>query len=92
LSGDALQNNGTIFSRTSTLGTGMPLRISDKREPSLSAASNNLVTELEHALKAVLNAWFPRCVDTKNGGFRCDFNHRWVSRLTGISQATGFGT
>jgi mannobiose 2-epimerase len=77
LSGDALQNNATIFSRTSTLGTGMPLRISDKRERSLSAGSNNLVTELEHALRAVLNAWFSRCVDTENGGFRCDFNHRW---------------
>jgi mannobiose 2-epimerase len=77
LSGDALENNGTIFSRTSTLGTGMPLRLSPKHEPSRSAVSNDLATDLDDALRTVLTAWFPRCVDTKNGGFRCDFNHRW---------------
>jgi cellobiose epimerase len=66
-----------FFLDTSTLGTGMALRISDKHEASLSTVSNNLATELDRALRAILNAWFPRCVDTKNGGFRCDFNHRW---------------
>jgi cellobiose epimerase len=48
-----------------------------KHQSSVSAISDNLAKELEDALKILLNAWFPRCVDTKNGGFRCDFNHRW---------------
>jgi cellobiose epimerase len=66
-----------FFLDTSTLGTGMSLRLSDKHELPLSAVRNNLAAELDDELRAVLNAWFPRCVDTKNGGFRCDFNHRW---------------
>jgi cellobiose epimerase len=55
----------------------MPVHFSEEHRSSVSGISNNLTTELEHALRALLNAWFPRCVDTDNGGFRCDFNHRW---------------
>jgi len=55
----------------------MPTSVAEKHRSSVWAASNKLAKELEHALRAVLSAWFPRCVDTENGGFRCDFNHRW---------------
>jgi len=55
----------------------MPVRFSREHRSFVSAISDNLTTELEHALRDVLNAWFPRCVDTENGGFRCDFNQRW---------------
>src|SRR4029077_18704571 len=58
----------------------MPVHFSEEQRSSVSAISNHLIAELEHALRAVLNAWFPRCVDTQNGGFRCDFNYRWKPR------------
>jgi cellobiose epimerase len=55
----------------------MPIGLSEKQRSSVVAASNGLAKELDHALRAVLSAWFPRCIDTENGGFKCDFNHRW---------------
>jgi mannobiose 2-epimerase len=36
-----------------------------------------LADELETALRELLEAWFPRCVDQEYGGFLCDFDHRW---------------
>jgi mannobiose 2-epimerase len=36
-----------------------------------------LAEELENALKTTLSCWFPRCVDELDGGFLCDFNHKW---------------
>jgi mannobiose 2-epimerase len=38
------------------------------------------VAEFEAALhRHVLDAWFPRCLDTIHGGFLCDFDRRWSS-------------
>jgi mannobiose 2-epimerase len=51
-----------------------------------NVASNNklnpltaqaLAAELEGALKDLLAAWLPRCVDKPYGGFLCDFDYRW---------------
>jgi hypothetical protein len=36
----------------------MPIRLSEKHGSSLSAVSNDLASELENAVRAVLNAWF----------------------------------
>src|SRR5437667_9710330 len=66
-----------IFHRYQILGADMPISLSKKNRSSASAVTKNLPGELEHALRGVLNAWFPRCVDIENGGFRCDFNRRW---------------
>jgi cellobiose epimerase len=40
-------------------------------------AAETLAEELEGALKSILGAWFPRCVDEHHGGFLCDFNYKW---------------
>ena len=38
------------------------------------------VEEFETALRRhVLDAWFPRCLDTIHGGFLCDFDRGWSS-------------
>lgn len=77
-SGDALQLKAQRrhdFLDTSNLETDMPISFSDKS--SVSVVSNDLARELEDAVRDVLNAWFPRCIDAENGGFRSDFNHRW---------------
>ena len=35
--------------------------------------------QLEEVLRRhVLDAWFPRCLDTTYGGFLCDFDRRWT--------------
>ena len=36
-----------------------------------------LAQELQIALRDLMNAWFPRCIDEKHGGYLCDFDHRW---------------
>jgi len=37
-----------------------------------------LDAELRAALdRDVLDAWFPRCIDRRHGGFLCDFDQRW---------------
>jgi cellobiose epimerase len=71
-----LQSRSEIISKLE-LGNNMPVDFSNEHGSSVSGINNNLIAELEHALAAVLNTWFPRCVDTKNGGFQCDFNYRW---------------
>lgn len=40
-------------------------------------ARGALADELETALRKLLEAWFPRCVDEQYGGFLCDFDRRW---------------
>src|SRR2546425_5055006 len=42
-----------------------------------SRATRALADELETALRELLEAWYPRCVDQEHGGFLCDFDHRW---------------
>jgi mannobiose 2-epimerase len=37
----------------------------------------SLRREFEAELRRVLAAWFPRSVDRENGGFLCEFDHRW---------------
>jgi cellobiose epimerase len=46
--------------------------------PCLDAhAAEALAQELQAALRDLMNAWFPRCIDEKHGGYLCDFDHRW---------------
>lgn len=33
--------------------------------------------EMREAIESLLDAWFPRVVDTEHSGFLCDFDHRW---------------
>ena len=40
-------------------------------------AAAALANEVEAALHDIADAWFPRTLDEKYGGFLCDFNHRW---------------
>ena len=43
-----------------------------------------LADEVEAALRRdVLDAWFPRCIDTVNGGFRSDFARDWTPAKSG---------
>lgn len=37
----------------------------------------SLSIELRRALDLLLDAWFPRCMDTDHGGFLCDFDAEW---------------
>jgi mannobiose 2-epimerase len=36
-----------------------------------------LRAEIETELYRLMGTWFPRCVDRDQGGFLCDFDHRW---------------
>ena len=40
----------------------------------------SLADRLEHALHAVLDAWFPRSIDSEHGGFLTDFDFKWRPR------------
>lgn len=40
-------------------------------------ARASLAGVLREALSDVVEAWFPRTLDRKHGGFLCDFDHRW---------------
>jgi len=43
-----------------------------------------LAAEVEAVLRRdVLDAWFPRCLDTVNGGFRSDFARDWTPTKSG---------
>ncbi|MDR1284161.1 MAG: AGE family epimerase/isomerase [Opitutaceae bacterium] len=43
------------------------------------ATLHALATELETAFRThVLDAWFPRCIDNRDGGFLCTFDRDWT--------------
>ncbi len=43
------------------------------------SALARLADEMDaHFQKHILDAWFPRCIDTQNGGFLAGFNREWV--------------
>lgn len=45
---------------------------------------SKLADEVEGALRGdVLGVWFPRCIDTENGGFRSDFGRDWKPGASG---------
>jgi len=36
-----------------------------------------LAQQLQNALRDLMDAWFPQCIDEKYGGYLCDFDYRW---------------
>lgn len=48
-----------------------------QREGEVISSPVELIPKLEASLDALANVWYPRCVDTVNGGFWSDFDYQW---------------
>jgi mannobiose 2-epimerase len=48
-----------------------------QREDEVKSSPAELIPKLEASLDALANVWYPRCVDTVNGGFWSDFDYQW---------------
>jgi len=56
----------------------MAKRQSAQQSPITAAEREAMASEMEAVLRRhVMETWFPRCVDTRDGGFSSDFDRRW---------------
>lgn len=48
-----------------------------QKENSQEAASDEILSEVETELQHLTNVWYPKTIDSVNGGFWSDFNYKW---------------
>ncbi len=48
-----------------------------EKEAALSSTSEELLPQIEASLDTLVHTWYPKTIDTVNGGFWSDFDYKW---------------